>query len=66
MPPSDPRMLMNQDYPQDLESILERVQEIATDVVAPAADSIDRNATWPEAGIRALQKAGIGGLTVPA
>ncbi len=65
MPPFDPRMLVNQDYPQDLESILERVQEIATDIVAPAAESIDKNASWPEAGIRALQKAGIGGLTVP-
>jgi alkylation response protein AidB-like acyl-CoA dehydrogenase len=66
MPPTDPRMIMNQDYPQDLESILERVQEIATDIVAPAAESIDKNASWPEAGIRALQKAGMGGLTVPA
>ncbi len=35
-------------------------------MVAPAAESIDKNATWPEAGIRALQKAGIGGLTVPS
>ena len=66
MLPSDRRMKMNHDYPQDLESILERVQEIATEVVAPAAESIDKNATWPEAGIRALQKAGIGGLTVPS
>ena len=66
MPPSDRRMIMNHDYPQDLESILERVQEIATEVVAPEAESIDKNATWPEAGIRALQKAGLGGLTVPA
>lgn len=66
MPPTDPRMIMNQDYPQDLESILERVQEVATDIVAPAAESIDKNASWPEAGIRALQKAGMGGLTVPA
>jgi alkylation response protein AidB-like acyl-CoA dehydrogenase len=66
MLPSDRRMKMNHDYPQDLESILERVQEIATDVVAPAAESIDKNAIWPEAGIRALQKAGIGGLTVPS
>lgn len=65
MPPSDRRMIMNHDYPQDLESILERVQKIATEVVAPAAESIDRNGIWPEAGIRALQKAGVGGLTVP-
>lgn len=63
---SDYRAIVDNDYPQDLESILERVQEIATEVVAPEAESIDKNATWPEAGIRALQKAGLGGLTVPA
>ena len=56
---------MNRGYPEHLESILERVQAIATEVVAPEAESIDRNATWPEKGIRALQAAGLGGLTVP-
>ena len=57
--------ILNQDLPQDLESILERVQEIAKDVVAPEADNIDRDAIWPDTGIRALQQAGLGGLTVP-
>ena len=55
----------SQDYPHDLESILERVQEIAKDVVAPNAEAVDRDAVWPEAGIRALQQAGLGGLTIP-
>lgn len=52
-------------YPQDLESILERVQEIAKDLVAPNADVVDREGRWPESGIRALQRAGLGGLTIP-
>lgn len=52
-------------YPQDLESILERVQEIAKDVVAPDAPAVDQEGRWPEAGVRALLKAGLGGLTVP-
>jgi len=56
---------MKQGYRENLASILERVQEIVTDVVAPNAASIDKNASWPEKGIRALQQAGLGGLTVP-
>jgi len=52
-------------YPHDLESILERVQEIAKDVVAPNAADVDVKARWPEEGVRALQQAGLGGLTVP-
>jgi len=65
MPATDLPNPINQGYPENLASILERVQEIATEVVAPDADSIDRNAIWPEKGIRALQHAGLGGLTVP-
>lgn len=61
----DRKVTSNYGYPQDLESILERVQEIAKEVVAPKAISVDQNASWPEAGIRALQQAGLGGLTVP-
>jgi len=65
MPPTDNKGLPNYSYPQDLESILERVQEIAQDVVATNAEAVDRDAIWPEQGIRALQQAGLGGLTVP-
>lgn len=53
-------------YPMDLESVLGRVTEIARDIVAANAEQTDRDAKWPEAGIRALQEAGISGLTVPA
>ncbi len=62
---SDGKVIPNRGYPQDLESILERVQEITREVVAPNADAVDRDALWPKAGIRALQQAGLGGLTVP-
>jgi alkylation response protein AidB-like acyl-CoA dehydrogenase len=50
---------------ESLASILERVQEIATDVVAPDAEATDKNAIWPEKGIRAMQQAGLGSLTIP-
>jgi alkylation response protein AidB-like acyl-CoA dehydrogenase len=62
---SDSKTILKQGYPRDLESILERAQEIARDVAAPNAKSVDQDACWPEAGIRALQQAGLGGLTVP-
>lgn len=52
-------------YLLDLESILEKTQEIATEVIAPRAEAVDREAQWPEEGIRALQKGGLAGLTVP-
>ena len=53
-------------YPMDLDTILERVRDIANDIVAPNAERIDSNAEWPEQGLRALQQAGLGGLTIPA
>lgn len=48
----------------DLSSILAEVQEIAKEVVAPHSGAVDADATWPEAGLRALQEAGLGGLVV--
>lgn len=53
-------------YPMDLDAILGRVREIAGDIVEPMAEQTDRDARWPEESIRALQQAGLGGLTVPA
>ncbi|MEJ2631403.1 MAG: acyl-CoA/acyl-ACP dehydrogenase [Acidihalobacter sp.] len=50
---------------RELELLFQGVQEIATDVVAVNTDVVDRDARWPEAGIRALQGAGLGGLVVP-
>lgn len=52
-------------YPLDLESILRRAREIAAEVVAPNAERVDREARWPEEGLRALQAADLGGLVVP-
>ena len=65
MHPLDSKTTLKHGYPLDLESILERVQEVARDVVAPNAEVVDRDARWPEAGIRALQQLQLGGLTVP-
>lgn len=53
------------DRPDSLDSVLTLVREIVDRVVAPAAEEIDRDARWPEAGIRALQGAGLGGLVAP-
>lgn len=52
-------------YPMDLDTILGCVRGIANDIVAPNAEMTDRNAQWPEEGIRALQRAGLAGLTIP-
>jgi alkylation response protein AidB-like acyl-CoA dehydrogenase len=49
----------------DIDAILNRVQEIATDVVAPHSTETDELARWPEASLRAMQDAGFGGLVVP-
>ena len=65
MPSIESNRVSRRDYPQDLGTILGRVQEIANVVVAPNAEAVDRDACWPEQGIRALQQAGLGGLTVP-
>lgn len=47
------------------DSILQRTRDIASGVVRRQAEAVDTNAAWPEASIRALQKAGLGGLVVP-
>lgn len=49
----------------DLEKILRTAHELANDVLAPQAEAVDREARWPEAGIRQLFGAGLGGLVVP-
>ena len=41
------------------------VEDVARDVVAPEAASVDLEARWPEVSIRALQNAGLGGLVAP-
>lgn len=54
---------MNEEL-RHLEAILPRVQKIAQDTVRLHAGRVDRDATWPEEGLRALQAAGLGGLVV--
>jgi alkylation response protein AidB-like acyl-CoA dehydrogenase len=51
---------------RELGSVLGRVTEIASSVTAAEAERVDREAAWPEASMRALQAAGLGGLVVPA
>ncbi len=51
---------------QDFASLMLKVQDITEAVVAPNAAAVDAEAGWPEAGIRALQREGLGGLVVPA
>ncbi|MBS0251157.1 MAG: acyl-CoA/acyl-ACP dehydrogenase [Proteobacteria bacterium] len=45
--------------------IIKRAEEIAKDVLAAQADRIDRDALWPEQGLRTLLAEGFGGLVVP-
>ena len=47
-----------------LDSILDKVLDIRSSVIAVEALRVDREYLWPEAGVRALQGAGIGGLVV--
>jgi alkylation response protein AidB-like acyl-CoA dehydrogenase len=49
----------------DHAAILTRAQEVAHDVVATHAVQVDAQAQWPEASLRALQAAGLGGLVIP-
>ncbi len=44
---------------------LEAVRGIAEEVVAPHSERWDRDAIWPEPALRALQRAGLGGLVIP-
>jgi alkylation response protein AidB-like acyl-CoA dehydrogenase len=47
-----------------LDQLLERAREVTREVIAPNSPRTDEG-HWPEEGIRALQKAGLGGLVVP-
>jgi alkylation response protein AidB-like acyl-CoA dehydrogenase len=48
-----------------LRALLDTTHTIATEIVAVDAPDVDREARWPERGMRALQGAGLGGLVVP-
>ncbi len=52
-------------FDRDLNTVLAKVQEIATEVVAPRSAETDEGAQWPETGLRAMQEAGFGGLVAP-
>lgn len=52
-------------YPFELEAVLETVQDIAKTLVAARAADVDQLVLWPEQGIRALQAAGLAGMTIP-
>lgn len=44
------------------EKALDRAAAVARDVAGPNAAGVDRQAIWPEATLRALQEADLGGL----
>lgn len=46
-------------------SILKQAEDIAKNVLAKNAHNVDRDAAWPEEGIRALLAEGFGGMVVP-
>ena len=48
-----------------MDKVLDRAAEVAREVAAPQAEAVDADARWPEASLRALQEAGLGGLVVP-
>lgn len=46
-------------------ALLKRAEEISKEILAVNAARIDRDAVWPEEGLRALLREGFGGLVVP-
>jgi isovaleryl-CoA dehydrogenase len=48
-----------------LRAVVENVESVVRNVVAPLADSTDVEGAWPEPALRALQQAGVAGLNVP-
>jgi alkylation response protein AidB-like acyl-CoA dehydrogenase len=51
--------------PLTLDKLVDRAREVARTVARPNAARVDREASWPEETLRALQEAGLGGLVVP-
>jgi alkylation response protein AidB-like acyl-CoA dehydrogenase len=51
--------------PKNLEEAMGAAHDVASSILASDAASVDREARWPERGVRALQEAGLGGLLVP-
>lgn len=60
------RLAMNSFLPGPLSRIVERADAVATTTIGPLSEKVDREAVWPEQGLRALLTEGLGGLTVPA
>ena len=52
--------------PASLNQLQDVAGEIVTRVILPCAESVDRDAQWPEAGMRALMDARLTALVVPA
>lgn len=50
---------------QKLDSVLKRATEVAKGPAAENTARVDQEAKWPKEGMRALQKAGLGGLVAP-
>ena len=51
--------------PNTASGILNKAEEIAKGVLAVNAERIDKDATWPEKGLRTLMAEGFGGLVIP-
>jgi alkylation response protein AidB-like acyl-CoA dehydrogenase len=48
----------------NLDSIFRNIETIRRDVMLAETERVDRESRWPEASLRALQQAGLGGLVV--
>ncbi len=49
-----------------MDDILDLVKKISLEELAPRAEETDKEGKWPAESLRALQKAGLGGLVIPA
>lgn len=56
---------MHDYFSSELARIVERAEAVAAAVIGPRSEQVDRDAAWPEEGMRALAAQGLTGLTVP-
>jgi isovaleryl-CoA dehydrogenase len=56
---------MNLPSPDSMRALKERASATIIEVIGPAAESVDRDAAWPAAGMAALAASKLTGLTAP-
>ncbi|MCM5680052.1 acyl-CoA/acyl-ACP dehydrogenase [Schlegelella sp. S2-27] len=56
---------MNEFFSSELRRLVEQAESLAVDVIAPSAEKVDRDASWPRQSLAALSESRLTALTVP-